>query len=90
MSGFLQYIFFFNFLLIVHFFMFGSSQCVMDSGVLEEEEEEEEREKGRVLGQVDRDVSTASVILWRARERQKKKAGREAIGTAERPAAWWQ
>lgn len=88
MSGFLQYIFFFNFLLIVHFFMFGSSQCVMDSGVLEEEEEE--REKGRVLGQVDRDVSTASVILWRARERQKKKAGREAIGTAERPAAWWQ
>lgn len=43
--------------------MFGSSQCVMDSGVLEEEEEEEEREKGRVLGQVDRDVSTASVIL---------------------------
>lgn len=59
MSGFLQYIFFFNFLLIVHFFMFGSSQCVMDSGVLEEEE----REKGRVLGQVDRDVSTASVIL---------------------------
>lgn len=88
MSGFLQYIFFFNFLLVVHFFMFGSSQCVMDSGVLEEEEEE--REKGRVLGQVDRDVSTASVILWRARERQKKKAGREAIGTAERPAAWWQ
>lgn len=88
MSGFLQYIFFLNFLLIVHFFMFGSSQCVMDSGVLEEEEEE--REKGRVLGQVDRDVSTASVILWRARERQKKKAGREAIGTAERPAAWWQ
>lgn len=89
MSGFLQYIFFFNFLLIVPFFMFGSSQCVMDSGLLEEEEEEE-REKGRVLGQVDRDVSTASVILWRARERQKKKAGREAIGTAERPAAWWQ
>lgn len=62
MSDFLQYNFFFNFLLIVPFFMFGSSQCVMDSGVLEEEEEEE-REKGRVLGQVDRDVSTASVIL---------------------------
>lgn len=60
MSGFLQYIFFFNFLLIVPFYMFGSSQCVMDSGLLEEEEE---REKGRVLGQVDRDVSTASVIL---------------------------
>lgn len=29
-------------------------------------------EKGRVLGQADRDVSTASVILWRLREWQKK------------------
>lgn len=37
-------------------------------------------EKGRVLGQADRDVSTASVILWRLRERQKKKKSWEGAG----------
>lgn len=44
--------------------MSGSGQSVMDPGVQGEEGGDGGwEEKGRVLGQADRDVSTASVIL---------------------------
>lgn len=57
---------------------------VMDPGEHEEERRGREGGKGRVLGQADRDVSTASVILWRPRERQsKKRKNREGIGAAD-------
>lgn len=75
--------FFFSFFILYLIFFFLTMQQQAASSrvwwILEcrrRREERREREKGRVLGQADRDVSTAPVILWRLRERQKEKKKR--------------